>query len=62
MQQLYNNMPSFLERALLQFQREGVLFGLAHNGRCLIAVSKGGGGNAGQPVPPEWIRLRPYAL
>ncbi len=40
-EQLYGRMPRFLERALLPFQREGVLFGLAHGGRCLIAVSRG---------------------
>ena len=34
---LYSKMPPFLERALLPFQREGVRFGLAHGGRCLIA-------------------------
>lgn len=34
---LYSKMPLFLERALLPFQREGVRFGLAHGGRCLIA-------------------------
>lgn len=37
-QQLYARLPPFLEAALLPFQREGVLFGLARNGRCLIAV------------------------
>ena len=37
--QRYARMPRFLEAALLPFQREGVRFGLARNGRCLIAVS-----------------------
>ena len=34
---LYAKMPPFLERALLPFQCEGVRFGLARGGRCLIA-------------------------
>jgi len=38
-QHLYARMPAPLEAALLPFQREGVKFGLARNGRCLIAVS-----------------------
>ena len=36
-------MPAFLEAALLPFQREGVLFGLARGGRCLIADEMGVG-------------------
>lgn len=40
--ELYAKMPAFLERALLPFQREGVRFGLAHGGRCLIAGALGG--------------------
>ena len=42
-QQLYARMPPFLEAALLPFQREGVLFGLARGGRCLIADEMGVG-------------------
>ncbi|KAL4428086.1 hypothetical protein ABPG75_002175 [Micractinium tetrahymenae] len=42
-EQLYARLPRFLERALLPFQREGVLCGLAHNGRCLIADEMGVG-------------------
>lgn len=38
---LYALMPAFLERALLPFQREGVRFGLARGGRCLIADEMG---------------------
>lgn len=38
---LYARMPAFLEAALLPFQREGVLFGLARAGRCLIADEVG---------------------
>ena len=34
-------MPTFLEAALLPFQREGVTFGLAHGGRCLIGEMRG---------------------
>jgi hypothetical protein len=41
--QLYARMPPFLEAALLPFQREGVLFGLARDGRCLIADEMGVG-------------------
>lgn len=40
---LYARMPAFLEAALLPFQREGVLFGLARAGRCLIADEMGVG-------------------
>ncbi|PSC75396.1 DNA annealing helicase and endonuclease ZRANB3 [Micractinium conductrix] len=41
--QRYARMPRFLEAALLPFQREGVRFGLARNGRCLIADEMGVG-------------------
>ncbi|PRW44334.1 DNA annealing helicase and endonuclease ZRANB3 [Chlorella sorokiniana] len=40
---LYAKLPPFLERALLPFQREGVRFGLARGGRCLIADEMGVG-------------------
>ena len=40
-QQRYGSMPTFLEAALLPFQREGVTFGLAHGGRCLIGEMRG---------------------
>ena len=42
---LYARMPPSLERALLPFQREGVRFGLAHGGCCLLA----GAGPGGRP-------------
>lgn len=36
-------MPSSLASVLLPFQREGVRFGLRHDGRCLIADEMGVG-------------------
>lgn len=38
---VYGRMPPPLQRALLPFQREGVRFGLARGGRCLIADEMG---------------------
>lgn len=46
-------MPPSLERALLPFQREGVRYGLAHGGRCLIAVSRPAGGAAERSWAPS---------
>jgi hypothetical protein len=39
----YARMPAPLQRALLPFQREGVRFGLARGGRCLLADEMGVG-------------------
>jgi SNF2 family DNA or RNA helicase len=41
--QRYSRLPSGLAHALLPFQREGVRFGLARAGRCLIADEMGVG-------------------
>lgn len=59
--QAYARMPPFLERALMPFQRDGVRFGLARGGRCLLAgalwlAPRGGGSRLStlrcqQPAP-----------
>lgn len=35
------SLPPGLEAALMPFQREGVAFGVAHEGRCLIGDDMG---------------------
>lgn len=42
-QQRYAVLPPFLEAALMPFQREGVQFGLARGGKCMLADEMGVG-------------------
>ena len=38
---LFKKLPEYLRLHLMEFQREGVLFGLARNGRVLIGDEMG---------------------
>lgn len=42
-EQRYSNVPAGLRKALLPFQEEGVLFGLARHGRMMLADEMGVG-------------------
>ncbi len=43
MERRYAQMPASLAKALLPFQREGVRYAIARQGRCLIADEMGVG-------------------
>ena len=38
---LFEKLPQYLRQNLMEFQREGVLFGIARNGRVLIGDEMG---------------------